>query len=53
MAALAEFEKTLGAVEPDHFLARCLQGVFFLRLDRSAEARVALTACLAQRPRFA
>lgn len=38
--------------EPAHFAARLLQGVCFLQLQRAAEARVAFTACIAQRPTF-
>jgi len=49
--ALPELEFVL-AQEPEHFAARLLQSLCFLRLDRPAEAKVALTACMAQRPRF-
>ena len=38
--------------QPAHFAGRTMQGVCFLRLDRPGEARVALTACIAQRPTF-
>jgi tetratricopeptide (TPR) repeat protein len=51
-AAAAGFEQALLA-EPDHFAARCLQAACFLGLGRPGEAKVALTACLAQRPGFA
>ncbi|MEZ6122235.1 MAG: protein kinase [Planctomycetaceae bacterium] len=37
---------------PEHFAARMFQAVCFLKLDRPAEAHVALTACIAQRPNF-
>jgi tetratricopeptide (TPR) repeat protein len=50
-AALAEFEAVLQR-EPEHFGSRLLQSVCFLKLSRPAEALVALTACVAQSPRF-
>jgi tetratricopeptide (TPR) repeat protein len=50
-AALAEFDSVLER-EPEHFAARLLQSVCFLKLNRPAEALVALTACIAQAPRF-
>jgi len=46
-----DFERLLHA-EPEHFAARLFQAICFLRLDRPGEANVALTACIAQRPRF-
>lgn len=49
--ALADFDDVLTA-EPEHFAARLFQAICFLQLHRPAEARVALTACLAQRPQF-
>lgn len=49
--ALAEFEVILSQ-EPEHFAARLFQSVCFLQLNRHREAIVALTACIAQRPRF-
>lgn len=49
--ALGEFEAVL-ADEPEHFTARLFQSLCFLHLDRPGEAKVALTACVAQRPRF-
>jgi serine/threonine protein kinase/lipoprotein NlpI len=50
--AAADFDQVL-MLEPDHFMARLCQGDCFLRQNRLGEARVALTACLGQRPRFA
>jgi tRNA A-37 threonylcarbamoyl transferase component Bud32/tetratricopeptide (TPR) repeat protein len=47
-----EFEAVLDA-EPEHFAARLSLAVCALRQGRPAEARVGLTACIAQRPRFA
>jgi tetratricopeptide (TPR) repeat protein len=47
-----DFDRVLMA-QPDHFAGRLLQAVCFLRLKRSSEAKVALTACIAQRPGFA
>lgn len=38
--------------DPEQFLARLLQGVCCLRMERLPEARIALTAAIAQRPRF-
>jgi tetratricopeptide (TPR) repeat protein len=49
--AISNFDQVL-ARAPDHFLARLFQAVCFLRRNRPGEAKVALTACLAQRPRF-
>ena len=50
--AIRDFADVLKA-EPEHFMARlCLAACFVLH-KRPAEADVALTACLAQRPRFA
>ena len=46
-----QFERVLDH-EPEHFLARLLQGVCCLRQHHLAEARIALTAAIAQRPRF-
>jgi tetratricopeptide (TPR) repeat protein len=48
----ADFDQVLSA-QPDHFAGRLLQAVCFLRLKRASEAKVALTACIAQRPGFA
>jgi tetratricopeptide (TPR) repeat protein len=39
-------------LQPNHFAARAFQAVCFLNLDRPAEARVALTAAIGQRPAF-
>ena len=49
--ALIQFEEVL-ATEPGHFTARLFQAICFQRLQRFGEARVALTACVAQRPTF-
>jgi tetratricopeptide (TPR) repeat protein len=49
--AIRDFDRTL-AIEPERFLARFLQAKCFLDLRRASEAKVALTACIAQRPRF-
>ena len=49
--ALVDLEKLLN-IEPDHYPARLFQAICFLNLKRPAEARVALTACIAQRPRL-
>lgn len=51
-SALTEFEWVLFN-EPEHFTSRLFQSLCLLRLNRSAEATIALTACIAQRPRFA
>ena len=50
--AAREFEALLEAA-PEHFTARLFQALCALHQDRPAEARVGLTACVAQRPRFA
>src|SRR5262249_49620141 len=47
--AVRDFDNVLG-LEPEYFTARLFQAVCFLRLQRPAEAKVALTACVAQRP---
>ena len=52
ISAEKEFDAVLDA-EPEHFQARLFQAICFLELNRPAEAKVALTACTAQRPRFA
>lgn len=49
--ALRDFEMALNA-QPDAFHARLFQAICFLNLDRNGEAKVALTACIAQRPQF-
>ena len=49
--AIRDFDKVLDA-EPEHFMARLCIAVCFVRQKRPGEAKVALTACLAQRPRF-
>lgn len=49
--ALSSFELVLSN-EPEHFVARLFQSICFLNLNRPREAKVALTACVAQRPRF-
>lgn len=38
--------------DPEHFAARLLQAVCFLKLGRAPEGSVGLTACIAQRPNF-
>lgn len=50
-AAWNDFEEVLAA-EPEHFAARLFQALCCLSLKRFGEARVALTACIAQRPFF-
>ncbi|QEL16752.1 serine/threonine-protein kinase [Limnoglobus roseus] len=50
--ASTAFEAVLDA-EPEHFAARLCQAVCVLKLGRPGEAKVGLTACVAQRPRFA
>jgi tetratricopeptide (TPR) repeat protein/tRNA A-37 threonylcarbamoyl transferase component Bud32 len=47
--AARDFDNVLG-LEPEYFIARLFQAICFLRLQRHAEAKVALTACIAQRP---
>jgi eukaryotic-like serine/threonine-protein kinase len=49
--AVRAFDQVLG-VEPEHFTARLFQAACLLHQKRPAEAKTALTACLAQRPRF-
>lgn len=49
--ALSDFEAVLNR-EPEHFPARLLFAVACLNEKRAAEAHIALTACIAQRPRF-
>jgi hypothetical protein len=48
-AAAREFEAALDA-EPEHFAARLCLAACALRLNRPGEAKVGLTACVAQRP---
>jgi serine/threonine protein kinase/tetratricopeptide (TPR) repeat protein len=50
--ALCDFEVVLDS-SPEYFMARLLQSICFLRLQRPEEAKVALTACVAQRSGFA
>ncbi|MCE9560780.1 MAG: protein kinase [Planctomycetes bacterium] len=50
--AAVAFETILD-VEPEHFTARLFQALCSLNQNRPSEARVGLTACIAQRPRFA
>ncbi len=50
-AALQNFEHVLDR-QPDLFIARLFQAICFLKLNRPQEAKVALTACIAQRPSF-
>ena len=49
--AAEDFDKVL-TLEPDHFASRFFQAVCLLRLQRTGGAKVALTACIGQRPRF-
>ena len=50
-AAMSNFDELI-TLEPEHYTARLFQAVCFLNLKRPGEARVALTACIAQRPRL-
>ncbi len=50
-SARHHFDKVLDSA-PEHFMARFCLAVCFVHQNRPAEAKVALTACLAQRPRF-
>jgi serine/threonine protein kinase len=50
--AVRDFDEVLTR-EPDHFMARLFQADCFLRENHLGEAKVALTACAAQRPRLA
>jgi tetratricopeptide (TPR) repeat protein len=50
--AIRDFDQLL-ARAPNHFLGRWCQALCFLRRQRLGEAKVALTACLGQRPYFA
>ena len=47
--ALQHFEHVLD-LQPESFKARFFQAICFQHLNRPSEARVALTACIAQRP---
>ena len=47
-----EFEAVLG-LEPEHYTARLFLALCAFHQNRAAEARVGLTACIAQRPRYA
>lgn len=49
--AIARFDSVL-LERPDHFAARLFQAICFLEVSRPSEARIALTACIAQRPYF-
>jgi hypothetical protein len=49
--AVRTFEGVLD-LDPTHFPARFAHAVCLLRLHRPVEARIALTACLGQRPLF-
>jgi serine/threonine protein kinase/Tfp pilus assembly protein PilF len=49
--AIREFEHVL-QTKPDHFWAQYLNGLCLLRLNRHAEAKTMLTACLAQGREF-
>jgi tRNA A-37 threonylcarbamoyl transferase component Bud32 len=48
-SAARDFEAVLDA-EPEHFAARLFLAVCALQRNRSGEAKVGLTACIAQRP---
>jgi tetratricopeptide (TPR) repeat protein len=50
-SAVSAFDKVL-ALEPDHFSARLCQAACLLHLKRPTEAKIALTACIGQRPNF-
>lgn len=50
-AAEQEFERVLEG-NPRHFTARFFHGLCCLCLERAGEARVSMTACLAQNPEF-
>ena len=49
--ALQNFEHVLD-LQPDSFIARLFQAICFLNSNRPHLAKVALTACIAQRPSF-
>lgn len=49
--AVKDFDKTL-TLEPNHFTGRFFQAACFLKQKRPGEAKVALTACIGQRPTF-
>lgn len=49
--AADEFNRVLD-LEAEHFCSRLFQSICFLYLNRPAEAKVGLTACIAQRPLF-
>ncbi|MEI7686855.1 MAG: hypothetical protein WCL32_17685, partial [Planctomycetota bacterium] len=51
-AAIAAFDKAL-ASEPDHFLARFGQAMAFLRSGQLSQAKIGVTACIGQKPKFA
>lgn len=48
-SSLDELQRVLD-LQPTHFAARLLQGICLVKLDRCAEAKIALTACVGQRP---
>jgi eukaryotic-like serine/threonine-protein kinase len=50
-AAVSDFDRVLDR-EPEHFVARYLQALCYLQLRHPIEAKVALTACIGQRPNF-
>jgi tetratricopeptide (TPR) repeat protein len=50
--AAREFDAVLEAA-PEHFAARLFAALCAFHQDRPGEAKVGLTACIAQRPRFA
>ncbi|MEZ5940557.1 MAG: protein kinase [Planctomycetaceae bacterium] len=49
--AVDKFQQVLNE-QPDHFAARLFQSACYLKLNRPSEARIGLTACIAQRPDF-
>lgn len=49
--AEARFEQVLQR-NPEHFSARLFQAICLLSLNRPAEAKIAVTACIGQRPVF-
>ncbi|MCA9031534.1 MAG: protein kinase, partial [Planctomycetaceae bacterium] len=49
--AIDKFQQVLDE-EPEHFAARLFQSVCYVKLNHPSEARIGLTACVAQRPHF-
>jgi serine/threonine protein kinase/tetratricopeptide (TPR) repeat protein len=50
--AIQSFHDALG-LQPSHFEAQCFLAICSLNAGRPGEARIGLTACIGQRPRFA